>query len=740
VRDNVLRNLAFHQSFKNRSAAFVVPVLEKLYRERWTTEDGLGALIISPTRELAMQIMDVIKKVGGKHYSLSAGLIVGGHDYAQEAAVIGRMNILVATPGRLLQHLEQTPDFSVDQLQVLVLDEADRCLDMGFNETMAGIIDALPSYPSRQTMLFSATQTRDVKSLAGLSLHDPQYVSVHSESDSVTPKQLLQTYVVVPLQDKLNLLYSFLRTHTKNKTIVFMSSCKQTRFLYEAFRRLRPGVPLLHLHGKMKQTRRMHIYYDFLKKPSAALFATDIAARGLDFPSVDWVVQLDCPEDVASYIHRVGRTARFKARGNSLLALLPSEAPAMVPALEGAKIPIRQITVNPESAIAVTPKMAAEVAADPELKYVGQRAYVSYVRSVLLQRNKEIFDVNALPLHDFALSLGLPQPPRVKGLKSAAEAAAGRVAKNAPRALTKLKRSIAARKAAKLAAGEDWESDGESDDEGSDLEAAAAQRTQTSSSKGGLKTASTKRLPHKLAARMATAGGLVEGSGSGSDDDSSDEGGEMLLQPKKGSRARDAKLLDDGSGLGGLVSQADLAKLHPYEAARLERATRATLALTSEMENKKDGKSAFQRLVEERLTAARQSVDGLDSGAIAFHEAAVRSRLQAADTRDKELARTRVRAKHQRDKVEARGGGYTLSDGEDEGAGGYVLGGADSESGGSDGEEEAPSKWAVGGSKRERDDESGERPAAAASASGGSVADAESAALAMLAKRRRQLF
>ncbi len=720
-----------------RSAAFVVPVLEKLYRERWTSEDGLGALIISPTRELAMQIMDVIKQVGSKHFSLSAGLIVGGHDYAQEAAVIGRMNILVATPGRLLQHLEQSPDFNVDQLQVLVLDEADRCLDMGFKETMAGIVDALPSYPMRQTMLFSATQSRDVKSLASLSLHEPQYVSVHSESESVTPKQLLQTYVVVPLQDKLNLLYSFLRTHTKNKTIVFMSSCKQTRFLFEAFRRLRPGVPLLHLHGKMKQTRRMHIYYDFLKKPAAALFATDIAARGLDFPSVDWVVQLDCPEDVASYIHRVGRTARFKARGNSLLALLPSEAPAMVPALEAAKIPIRQITVNPESAIAVTPKMAAEVAADPELKYVGQRAYVSYVRSVLLQHNKDVFDVNALPLHDFALSLGLPQPPRVKGLKSAAEAAAGRTAKNAPRALTKLKRSIAARKAAKLAAGDDWESDGESDDEGSDLEAAAAQRAQGGSSKGGLKTANTKKLPHKLAARMAVAGGLVEGS-----DDSeggSDSEDDLLLQPKKGGRkARDSKLKDDGTGLGGLVSKADLAKLHPYEAARLEKATRATLALTAELENKKDGKSAFQRLAEERLAAAQSAVEGLDASAVASHEAAVRSKLQAADARDKELARARVRAKHQRDKEEARGGGYTLSDGDDDDEAGqhFVLGGGESD-------EDEISK-SVGGSKRSRhytdESEEDERHEAAAAASGGSVADAESAALAMLAKRRRQLF
>ena len=714
-----------------------MPVLEALYRAQWSNEDGLGALIISPTRELAMQIMDVLRTVGSKHYSLSAGLVVGGHDFATEAATIAQMNVLVATPGRLLQHLEQTVAFDPSNLQVLVLDEADRCLDMGFADTMRGILDTLPKHPQRQTLLFSATQTKSIKALAGLSLADPQYVAVHAASDTVTPKQLLQTYVVLPLEDKLNLLYSFLRTHTKNKSIVFLSSCKQTRFVFEVFRRMRPGVPLLHLHGKMKQARRMHIYYDFLKKPAAALFATDIAARGLDFPAVDWVVQADCPEDVQAYIHRVGRTARFKARGNALLALTPREAEGMLPALQEAKIPLKQITVNPDQALAATPKVAAEVAADPELKYVAQRAFVSYVRSVLLQGNKAVFDVNALDLPALAASLGLPQPPRVKGLKSAAASAAAKAAKNAPRALAKLRAKIAAAKAAGKGggAGEDDSSDSES--------AEGGPRAPPRRRRVGSPTHPQREVPHKLAARMALAGGLA------GDSDSEGGGGEEeeddLLVPKAsrggGSRA--------GEGGSGHLREADLADpraladLHPFEAARIRRITQATLGLAEELQHAASGSKAFQRLATERRGAVISDDTPVqaDAEAIAAHHAAVRSRLQAADVKDKEYARERVREKHRKDKEEAKGGGYTLDgdEEEEEGGGGYTLGGqwADEEE-----EEEGESGWAHSsaprGAKRGREAEDA-APAPAAAGSG-TVQDAEAAALALLAKRRRTLL
>jgi len=145
-----------------KTLAFIVPILERLYHQRWAAEDGLAALIISPTRELAMQIMQVLRKVGAGHYSLAAGLVTGGISFLEEQKNIRRMSILVATPGRLLQHLEQTPGFGLEELRVLVLDEADRLLDMGFKENINAILEATPSPPQRQTLLFSATQTRSV--------------------------------------------------------------------------------------------------------------------------------------------------------------------------------------------------------------------------------------------------------------------------------------------------------------------------------------------------------------------------------------------------------------------------------------------------------------------------------------------------------------------------------------------------------------------------------------------------
>lgn len=137
-----------------------MPLLEKLYLERWSSDDGLAALIISPTRELAVQLFEVLRRIG-KYHQFSAGLVTGGtKEFDVEQLQVVEMNILVATPGRLLQHLEVTPGFDASQLQMLVLDEADRILDMGFREQLDGIMQYLPP---RQTMLFSATQTKSVK-------------------------------------------------------------------------------------------------------------------------------------------------------------------------------------------------------------------------------------------------------------------------------------------------------------------------------------------------------------------------------------------------------------------------------------------------------------------------------------------------------------------------------------------------------------------------------------------------
>lgn len=253
-----------------KTLAYLVPVLERLYRESWGKLDGVGALIIVPTRELAMQIFDVLRTSVGKTHPYSAGLVIGGKDLTEEQERIGNMNILICTPGRILQHFEQTAGFSCDNLQILVLDEADRILDMGFQQSMGDIINYLPPPPQRQTLLFSATQTRNIKELAKLSLRNPEYIAVHESAQTALPNKLVQHYTVISADQKINLLYSYIKTHLQVKSIVFLSSGKQVRFLYEIFRRIRPGVPLLHIHG-VSTTTRTHAFlsrfFSFLSLP-----------------------------------------------------------------------------------------------------------------------------------------------------------------------------------------------------------------------------------------------------------------------------------------------------------------------------------------------------------------------------------------------------------------------------------------------------------------------------------------
>ena len=206
-----------------------------------------------------MQTFQVLRSIGSYHH-FSAGLLVGGKsEFGLEQRHVPRMNIVVATPGRLLQHLEQTAGLEVDRVCMLVLDEADRILDMGFRDQMVRIWDYLPPgndgeddndddmTTGRQTMLFSATQTKKVSDLAALSLHRPEYLGVHDGETSKTPRGLEQSVMVVPLHHKLNAVFSFVKSHLKCKTIIFFSSCSQVRHAWQIFCSLQPGENIEHL-------------------------------------------------------------------------------------------------------------------------------------------------------------------------------------------------------------------------------------------------------------------------------------------------------------------------------------------------------------------------------------------------------------------------------------------------------------------------------------------------------------
>ncbi|KAH7095800.1 P-loop containing nucleoside triphosphate hydrolase protein [Paraphoma chrysanthemicola] len=399
-----------------KTLSFIIPVLENLYRLQHVGADaGLGALILSPTRELAIQIFDVLRKVGKHGHTFAAGLLIGGKSLEAERQALTRMNILVATPGRMLQHLSQTAAFSVDDLKMLVLDEADRILDMGFQRDVDAIIDYLPK--ERQTLLFSATQSKKVSDLARLSLQDPEYVSVHAEDKSATPKSLQQNYIVCPLEEKLDTLWSFIQASKKSKILCFFSSAKVVRFVYESFRHMQPGIPLLHIHGRQKQGARLDTTAKFSSAKNSCLFATDVAARGLDFPAVDFVIQVDCPDDVDTYIHRVGRTARYNREGRGVLFLTPTEEEGMLKRLEAKRVPVELINVRQKKRQSIKEQLQNMCFQDPALKYLGQKAFMTYVKSIYLQKDKEVFKLKEYDLEAYAASLGLPGTPRIKFMK-----------------------------------------------------------------------------------------------------------------------------------------------------------------------------------------------------------------------------------------------------------------------------------------------------------------------------------
>uniref|UniRef100_A0AC35UAM3 RNA helicase n=2 Tax=Rhabditophanes sp. KR3021 TaxID=114890 RepID=A0AC35UAM3_9BILA len=401
-----------------KTLALLIPLLECLWRNKWSRGDGLGGLVISPTRELAMQTFQVLNTIG-KHHEFSAALLIGGTDVSYEKKRLASMNIIIATPGRLLQHMDENDDFRCDLLQILVIDEADRIMDLGFKTQMNAICENLPK--QRQTLLFSATQTKNVNDLIRFSLKDPISVFVHEKSAHATPENLTQTYFVCNEEDKINLLWSFIRNHRTKKSLVFVTCCKQARFLVQALRALRIDLPLLGLYGTMEAKSRMKTFenFDNIKNKGAAMICTDVASRGLDFTKVDWVLQLDCPVESDDYIHRVGRTARNDKKGEAALVLTPHQERSMVAQLKARNIPIKKIEVDTTKIVDIKPKLQSLIVQNEALKKNAQQCFVTYLKAIFSMKDKTVFDVNSIDFTAFALSFGLAITPRVRLIEKA---------------------------------------------------------------------------------------------------------------------------------------------------------------------------------------------------------------------------------------------------------------------------------------------------------------------------------
>ena len=392
-----------------KTLAFLIPAIETLSKLKFKPRNGTGVIVITPTRELALQIFGVAREVL-KYHNQTFGVVMGGANRKAEAEKLQKgVNIVIATPGRLLDHLQNTKDFMVKNLKCLIIDEADRCLEVGFEDEMKQIVNILPK--ERQTLLFSATQTTKVEDLARVALNKaPLYINVHEHLDTATAEGLEQGYVVCPSELRFMLLFTFLKKNLKKKVIVFFSSCNSVKYHAELLNYI--DIPVLDLHGKQKQQKRSNTFIEFKNTDHGAMLCTDVAARGLDLPAVDWVIQFDPPDDPREYIHRVGRTARAGGRGNALLFLLPSEL-GFLRYLKHAKIPLNEYQFPASKIANVQTQLEKLIEKNYYLNQSAKEAYRSYLQAYASHAHKNIFDVNGLDLQTVARAFGFISAPKV---------------------------------------------------------------------------------------------------------------------------------------------------------------------------------------------------------------------------------------------------------------------------------------------------------------------------------------
>lgn len=410
-----------------KTLAFLIPIMEKLLaREEPLSKGDVGAIIIAPTRELAEQIMTVLGScLAFLKSKISSLLLIGGVRSVSEDLIAWNKsgaNVVVATPGRLLDILQRQV-LNVKQLEVLVMDEADRLLDLGFQATVSAILKMLPR--QRRTGLFSATQTNRVEELVRAGLRNPVKVRVKVENADtrelqIVPEKLKSFYTIIPLERKLDGLIWFLQKHRGAKVIVYFLTCATVDYIYSVIHGIKylQGLPMYSFHGKIPAKKRSKTLTKFLSlEKEGVLLVTDVAARGIDFPDVEWVVQWDGPQDPSSYTHRIGRTARNGKCGSSVIFLTPEEE-GYVSFLKVRKTPVEEFHCAPKEFPNVFDEVRERASKERELYEKSQLAFVSYVRGYREHACSFIFELKNLDLghlaHCFCL-LRYPYMPETKG-------------------------------------------------------------------------------------------------------------------------------------------------------------------------------------------------------------------------------------------------------------------------------------------------------------------------------------
>lgn len=328
-----------------KTAAYMLPTLERLLYRPVTEAAVTRVLVLVPTRELGVQVYQVTKQLA-QFTSIDVGLSVGGLDLKMQETVLRKNpDIVIATPGRLIDHLKNTPSFSLDSIEVLILDEADRMLDEYFAEQMKEIVKQCAR--TRQTMLFSATMTDEVKDLAAVSLTKPVKVFVDNNKDVAF--NLRQEFVRIRSgkdADREPLLAALVCRTFHDHCMIFVQTKKQAHRLHILLGLL--GVKVGELHGNLTQPQRLDALKKFKEEQIDVLVATDVAARGLDISGVKTVINFIMPATLEHYIHRVGRTARAGRAGVSVSLAGEQERKIVKEIIKRAKNPVKSRIVPPD--------------------------------------------------------------------------------------------------------------------------------------------------------------------------------------------------------------------------------------------------------------------------------------------------------------------------------------------------------------------------------------------------------
>jgi ATP-dependent RNA helicase RhlE len=309
-----------------KTAAFLLPILNRMLRARALAPEERGytrVLILAPTRELAVQIEDDVQGFI-YHTDITSIAVYGGVDMGpQERALKSGVDIVVATPGRLMDHM-RSKTVAFDKLDTLVLDEADRMMDMGFWPDVRRIVQTLPDSAARQTLLFSATMPEEVMKLADEVVRDARYVQIGT--DGGPAKSIRHTVETVPAAEKTEWLAKFLR-RTHGPVLVFMRTKSGAERLARKLASF--GLKAAALHADRTQQQRTQAVEGFKSGSYRVLVATDVAARGLDIDGITHVVNYEVPSNRETYVHRVGRTGRADATGTALTLVAPEELRAL---------------------------------------------------------------------------------------------------------------------------------------------------------------------------------------------------------------------------------------------------------------------------------------------------------------------------------------------------------------------------------------------------------------------------